>query len=66
MVQASFVLVDLATGNVVSGAAALGKKTARCTIVGTARANMLRGTSKKDVICGSAAMTGSGLVPATT
>jgi Ca2+-binding RTX toxin-like protein len=50
--SATIALVDLATGNVVSGAAALGKKTARCTIVGTARSETLRGTSKKDVICG--------------
>jgi Ca2+-binding RTX toxin-like protein len=50
--SASFTIVDLATGRAVSGAAAAGKKTARCTIVGTSRANTLRGTSKKDVICG--------------
>lgn len=45
-------LVDLRSGNLVSGASAVGKKTARCTIVGNARANTLRGTSKRDVICG--------------
>jgi Ca2+-binding RTX toxin-like protein len=50
--SATFVLVDLASGNIVSGASALGKRTARCTIVGSARADTLRGTSKKDVICG--------------
>lgn len=50
--SATFVLVDLASGNVVTGASALGKRTARCTIVGSARANTLRGTSRKDVICG--------------
>jgi Ca2+-binding RTX toxin-like protein len=50
--SATFVLVDLASGNVVSSASALGKRTARCTIVGSARANVLRGTRKKDVICG--------------
>jgi Ca2+-binding RTX toxin-like protein len=44
--------VDLASGRAVTGASALSRKTARCTIVGTARADRLRGTSKKDVICG--------------
>jgi Ca2+-binding RTX toxin-like protein len=48
----SLVIVDLSSGRVVTGASALGKKTARCTIVGTNRANTLRGTSKRDVICG--------------
>ena len=48
----SFTLVDLATGNMVSGAAAAGKRTARCTITGTARSETLRGTNKRDVICG--------------
>jgi Ca2+-binding RTX toxin-like protein len=48
----SFTFVDLASGNAVTGAAALSRKTARCTIVGTARADRLRGTSKRDVICG--------------
>jgi Ca2+-binding RTX toxin-like protein len=50
--SSAVVLVDLRSGNAVSGASALGKKTARCTIVGNARANTLRGTSKRDVICG--------------
>jgi Ca2+-binding RTX toxin-like protein len=45
--------VDLTSGRAVTGSSAFGKKkTARCTIVGTARADRLRGTSKKDVICG--------------
>jgi Ca2+-binding RTX toxin-like protein len=46
------IVVDLATGNVVSGSSAPRKRTARCTIVGTSRGNVLRGTSRKDVICG--------------
>jgi len=46
------VTVDLATGNAVSSTGALGKKTAKCTIVGTSRRDTLRGTSRKDVICG--------------
>jgi Ca2+-binding RTX toxin-like protein len=50
--SATFTFVDLASGQMVSGAAASGKRTARCTIVGTARSDRLRGTSKKDVICG--------------
>ena len=50
--SATIVIVDLGTGRPVSGSSALGKKTARCTIVGTARSETLRGTSKKDVICG--------------
>jgi Ca2+-binding RTX toxin-like protein len=49
---ATFTFVDLASGRAVTGASALGRKTARCTIVGTARADRLRGTAKKDVICG--------------
>jgi Ca2+-binding RTX toxin-like protein len=49
---ASFTFVDLTSGRAVTGASALGRKMARCTIVGTARADRLRGTSKKDVICG--------------
>ena len=49
---ATVVYVDLATGNVVTGAGALGKRTARCTIVGTSHRDTLRGTSRKDVICG--------------
>jgi Ca2+-binding RTX toxin-like protein len=50
--NASFTFVDLTSGRAVTGASALGRKTARCTIVGTARADRLRGTAKKDVICG--------------
>jgi Ca2+-binding RTX toxin-like protein len=50
--RTTIVFVDLATGKVVSGSAALGKRTARCTIVGTGRGDRLRGTRKKDVICG--------------
>jgi Ca2+-binding RTX toxin-like protein len=50
--SSTVVIVDLATGRQVSGAAALGKRTARCTIVGSNRSQTLRGTSKKDVICG--------------
>lgn len=50
--SATIVIVDLASGNVVTGSSALGKKTARCTIVGTSRRNVLRGTARKDVICG--------------
>jgi Ca2+-binding RTX toxin-like protein len=46
------VVVDLASGRTVSGAAALGKRTARCTIVGNSKSNTLRGTRKRDVICG--------------
>lgn len=50
--SSTVMLVDLRSGNLVSGASAHGKTTARCTIVGNARANTLRGTSKRDVICG--------------
>jgi hypothetical protein len=43
-------VVNLSTGSPVSGLGA--KRSARCTIVGTPRADVLRGTSKRDVICG--------------
>jgi Ca2+-binding RTX toxin-like protein len=45
------VFVSIATGAPTINASAV-KKNARCTIVGTNRADVLRGTRKKDVICG--------------
>jgi Ca2+-binding RTX toxin-like protein len=42
-------IVSLTTGNPVSGA---GKGTSKCTIVGTARNDVLKGTKRRDVICG--------------
>jgi Ca2+-binding RTX toxin-like protein len=45
------VSVNLATGSPTVGAQGV-KKSARCTIVGTARSDVLKGTSKRDVICG--------------
>jgi Ca2+-binding RTX toxin-like protein len=48
----SSTIVDLASGRSVSSSSAFGRKTARCTIVGTPGPDRLRGTSKRDVICG--------------
>jgi Ca2+-binding RTX toxin-like protein len=41
--------VDLGSGQKTSS---LGKRSARCTIVGTSKNDVLRGTSRRDVICG--------------
>jgi Ca2+-binding RTX toxin-like protein len=48
----STTVVDLTTGQAVVGSAALGRRTVRCTVVGTSRSEVLRGTSHNDVICG--------------
>ena len=47
----SGLVVNLGTGKA-TGGSKVGKRSVRCTIVGTSRSDVLTGTSKKDVICG--------------